>query len=280
MSIRIVTDTISDIPPDIAAELGITVIPDYINVGTDSFLDGVDLTRKQFYERLPHWPVAPTTAAPGIETFRKTYDSLAAEGASAIISLHLYEKLSNLSNVARLAAEATHSVPVTISTGAFLSLGGGFVAMAAARAARQGCSLAEVLDIIRDVSTRTHIFAALATLDYLRRSGRVSDLMARVGGWFQILPVMKLHLEEISMDPVRTRKNGLRRVMHLVEALGPLEQLGIVHANAPQYVKEIQQAAAHLFPAGGAPLVVDINPVIGEHVGPGVVGLVPVQAKK
>jgi DegV family protein with EDD domain len=183
VTIRIVTDTISDIPPEIAAEMGITVIPNYINVGRESFLDGVTITRREYYERLPHWSTPPTTAAPGIDTFHQAYEHLAAEGATAIISLHVFEKLSNLCNVARLGAAATHSVPVMVVPGPFLSLAGGFAVMAAAQAIRQNCSLPEVLAVIKDISARTHLFAALETLEYLRRSGRVSNLLARVGDW-------------------------------------------------------------------------------------------------
>ena len=90
MVIRIVTDSTCDIPPEVAAELGITVIPDYINVGEQSFLDGVDLTRREFYRRLVDWPVPPTTAAPGVDAFCKVYDRLAAEGASQVISFHIF----------------------------------------------------------------------------------------------------------------------------------------------------------------------------------------------
>jgi DegV family protein with EDD domain len=280
MTIRIVTDSTCDLPPEVAAELGITVIPDYINVGEESFLDGVDLTRHEFYQRLVDWPVPPTTAAPGVDAFCKVYDRLAAEGASQVISFHIYEKLSNLSNVAHLAAEATRSVAVNVVTGGFLSLGGGFIISAAARAARAGQSLAEIMQVVQDTAHRTHIFAALDTLEYLRRSGRVSNLMARVGSWFHILPVLKVHLEEIDMDMVRTRASGMARVIYLVEALGPIERLGILHSNAPEKAQQIRRQASHLFPPGKEPWVVDITPVIGTHVGPGAVGLAVVQAAK
>ena len=277
MTIRIVTDSTCDIPLEVAAELGITVIPDYINVGEQSYLDGVDLTRREFYQRLGEWPVPPTTAAPGVEAFCKVYDQLAAEGASQVLSLHIHERLSNLSNVARLAAETTHSVAVKVVTGGFLSLGGGFIISGAARAALAGKSVDEILQVVQDLSHRTYIFAALDTLEYLRRSGRVSNLVARLGSWIHILPVLKVHLEVIDMDLVRTRARGMARVIRLIEDLGPLEQLGIIHSNAPEKAQEIRRQASHLFSPGKEPWVVDITPVIGSHVGPGAVGLAAVQ---
>jgi DegV family protein with EDD domain len=280
MTIRIVTDSTCDLPAKIAGDLGITVIPDYINVDGNSYLDGVDLTRREFYERLPAWKTPPTTAAPGVDTFQKVYAGLAAEGASAILSLHPPDKFSNLANVARLAGGVVPGAPVTVVAGGFLTLGGGFIAAAAARAARAGRTLAEVVHLVHDLVGRTYTFAGLDTLDYLRRSGRVPHLVARLGSWLRIFPILKLHLDEIDMDMVRTRARVIERVIRLVEALGPLETLGIIHANAPQRALELRQRAAHLFPPGAEPWVVDVTPVLGSHVGPGAVGLSAVRAAK
>ena len=280
MTIRIVIDSTCDLPADAVVDLGITIIPDYINTQDGSFLDGVDLTRREFYERLPGWKTPPTTAAPGMGAFQKVYERLAAEGASAILSLHPSEKLSNLANVARLAAAATRSVPVLILTGNFLSLGGGFAAMAAARASLAGCQLSEVVSVVEDLARRTYIFAGLDTLEYLRRSGRVPYLVARLGAWLKIFPVLKLHQDEIEMDLVRTRANCIQRVIHLIEALGPLENLAILHTNVPERAQAFRRRIAHLLPAGNEAKVVEITPVIGSHIGPGALGLAAVQAAR
>ena len=280
MTIRIVTDSTCDIPATIAGEMGITVIPDYINVDGHSYLDGIDLTRREFYERLPGWKTSPTTAAPGLDTFQKVYERLASEGASAIISIHPPDKFSNLANVARLAGANVSSAPVTVISGGFLSLGGGFVAAAAARAARAGRSLAEVVSLVHEMAGRTFTFAGLNTLEYLRRSGRVPHLVARLGSWLHIFPILKLHLDDIDMDMVRTRARVIERMIRLVEALGQLETLGIVHTNTPERAMELRQRVAHLFPTGVEPWVVDVTPVLGTHVGPGVVGLSAVRAAK
>ncbi len=280
MTIRIVIDSTCDIPAKIAGELGITVIPDYINVDGSSYLDGVDLTRREFYERLPGWKTPPTTAAPGVGTFQRVYERLAGEGASAILSLHPPDKFSTLANVARLAGANVSSAPVTVVSGGFLTLGGGFVAAAAARAAHAGHSLAEVVRLVHDLAGRTFTFAGLDTLEYLRRSGRVPHLVARLGSWLRIFPILKLHLDEIDMDMVRTRARVMDRVIRLVEVLGPLETLGIVHTNAPERALELRHCAAHLFPPGVEPWVVDVTPVLGSHVGPGAVGLSAVRAAK
>ncbi len=278
MTVRIVTDSTCDLPADLAAELGISVIPCYINVAEKGFLDGVDITRQQFYERLPGWPVPPTTSAPGMDAFLAVYERLVEEGASAIISMHPLDKLSNLANVARLAAGHITAVPVTVVPGDFLSLAGGFVAIGAARAARAGRSLPEVLKIIEDRVERTYIFAGLETLEFLRRSGRVSHLGAILGTWLKIFPLLKLHMDAIDMEPVRTKTRVMERMVELVKGLGPLEELGLLHANAPTKVEELRLQAGFLFPPGKAVHTVDITPVIGVHIGPGAVGLVAVKA--
>jgi DegV family protein with EDD domain len=277
MTIRIVTDSTCDLPAEIAAELGITVIPNYINTPDGGFRDGVDLTRREFYDRLPGWQRPPTTAAPGTAVFQEAYERLAAEGASAVLSLHPPEKFSNLANVANLAASAVPGLPVTVLSGNYFSLGGGFAAIAAARAGLNGCPLAEVIRLVQTLTQRTYIFAALDSLEYLRRSGRVPHLVARFGAWLNILPVLKLHLDEIDMDLVRTRARGIQHVIALTESLGPLEQLGILHTNVPERAHAFRQRIAHLLPLAKDAWILDVTPVLGTHIGPGAVGVAVVK---
>ena len=278
MTVRIVTDSTCDLPADVAAELGISVIPCYINVAELGYLDGIDITRQQFYEQLPTWPAPPTTAAPGAGAFIAVYERLIKEGASAIISLHPLEKLSNLSNVARLAASKITSIPVSVVPGDFLSLAGGFAAIAGARAARAGGSQAEILQVIANTAERAYIFAGLNTMEFLRRSGRVSHLKAILGTWLKIFPLLKLHQGVIDMEPIRTKTRVIERMICLVEELGQLEELGIVHANAPEKAMRLRRQAGALFPPAKEVHIVDITPVLGVHVGPGTVGLVAVKA--
>ena len=111
MSIRIVTDSTCDLPDEIISQQGITVVPMYINIGNESYQDGINLTREEFYERLPRYPYAPKTATPSIDTFLQVYDRLANEGAKAILSIHISEALSATVNAARTAAEQFTRIP-------------------------------------------------------------------------------------------------------------------------------------------------------------------------
>jgi DegV family protein with EDD domain len=135
MSIKIVTDSTCDLPPAVIAELGITVIPLYIHVGEQVFRDGVDLSRAEFYERLPGFHPFPKTAAPGADIFRAAYEKLAAEGATEILSIHISISLSATVDFARAAAAETRAAPVTVWDSQQLSLGMGFLVAEAARLA-------------------------------------------------------------------------------------------------------------------------------------------------
>ena len=138
MSVRIVTDSTCDLPAEVIARYGIHVVPLYINVGKHGYLDGVDITREEFYTRLPTFAAHPTTAVPSTERFRAAYNTLADEGASEIVSIHISIALSAVVDVARVAAQDTTSVPVMVIDSQQLSLGTGFMVETAAKMAAAG----------------------------------------------------------------------------------------------------------------------------------------------
>ena len=185
MTVRIVTDSTSDLPGDIIARYGIGVAPLYINFDQESYQDGVDISREDFYRRLPDCDPLPTTAAPGIPTFTQIYETLAAGGATAIISIHIAASLSATVNVARVAAKQA-SIPVTVLDSGSLTMGAGFLVWEAAKAAAEGRPLDEILPELEAQSARTHVFAALDTLEFLRRGGRLIYTwdMESTDGWF------------------------------------------------------------------------------------------------
>ncbi len=276
MSIRIVTDSSCDLPGDIIASFGISVVPMYVNVGTDSFLDGVDMSRQQFYEGLPQFEVHPTTSVPAPGQFVKVYEQLAAEGATQILSIHISSSLSAVANSARLAAEEVDSVPVIILDSGNLTVGTGLLALTAAKAVAEGKTLDEVLALLKDQIPRTYCFAALDTLDFLRRSGRLSRFQSSLGALLQVKPVLTMNDGSFEMERERTRKRALARVIELAEALGPLEELAVVHTHSLEEAQHLQKSAEHLFPVDSSPLFAEVTPVIGTHIGPGAVGFVAI----
>ena len=260
-------------------EYGIRIVPCYINIGTESYLDAAGLSRAEFYQRLPNYNPLPTTAAPGIGKFVEIYEQLAAEGATEIISIHVYSKFSNLCNAAQLAANTLQNIKVTIVDSMSVSMGMGFIAIAAARAARAGLSLAEVLARIKETIEHTYLFAVLDTLEYLRRSGRVSWVMAGLGNLLQVKPVLILHRGKLSIEPVRTYHRSFERLTGLLGSIVPLQDLVLVHAHAPERLEALRQQTRHLFPPGLAAPALEVTPIIGAHTGPGAVGFLCLAGK-
>lgn len=277
MTLRIVTDSTCDLPQDVIQRYRITVVPLYINIGEQSFLDGVELTREEFYRRLPGWDPPPTTATPSPESFQKTYEGLAGEGASEILSIHISESLSATVNVARIAAERTTVRPVTVLDSRQLSLGTGFVVERAARAAVEGRSLREILTMLDDQIRRTHVFAALDTLEFLRRSGRMNGLIAGLGSLLQVKPLLKMYQGSPTSERVRTTNGANRRLLELLAEIHPFERIALVHTHAADKAQALLDQLQLALPDRQVTSV-DITPVIGAHIGPGAVGFSVISA--
>ncbi len=277
MTVRIVTDSTCDLPAETIARYGVGVVPLYINVGKQGYLDGVDITRDEFYAKLPTFPVHPTTAVPSTNRFRALYDTLAEEGASDVLSIHISATLSAVADVARMAARETASVAVTVFDSGQLSIGTGFLVETAARMAATGSSVSEIVSTLNDQIKRTHTFAALDTLEFLKRSGRMNQYLADFATLLQVKPILTMHAGKAGTQRVRTRKHAVRRLLEMLQEFGKLERAAIVHTGVPDRVDALHALAAPWLPAGETQ-VANITPVIGAHVGPGVVGFSVVAA--
>lgn len=278
MTICVVTDSTCDLPPAVAAWHHIAVVPCYINIGTHDYLDGVNLSRQEFYERLPEYDPPPKTAAPGSELFQQTYARLLATGATEIISIHIAASLSAVLNAANVAAQDT-STAITVFDSQQLSLGTGFLALAAADAARAGAGRVEIIAQLQDQILRTHSFAVLDTLEYLRRGGRISRFELGLASLLQIKPIFKIYAGEIIAEKTRTRRVALEQLLNRISALGALERLAVLHVRARERAEELRQVVQRLYPQITIAQCEEMTPVLGAHFGPGMVGIVCVQAK-
>ena len=275
MTVRIVTDSTCDLPAEIVSQLGISVMPLYINIGDKGYLDGVEITRKDFYTSLPNYPVHPTTAAPSPAKFRDLYESLARQGATEILSIHISISLSATLDSACGGAQETISVPVTVFDSRQLTLGMGFLVETAAKLAMQGRTVKEIVPVLEEQILRTRVFTALDTLEFLKRSGRMNGVMAGLGSFLQLKPILTMYDGKPGAERVRTRERATQRILHHLRDMGPLERVAILHSNAPDQVAEIRERAAALLPTGEV-LAVDITPVLGAHIGPGIIGFAAV----
>ncbi len=278
MSIRIVTDSTCDLPRQLIEKHRIAVIPMYIHAGEQTFKDGIDLSRKEFYERLPGFKPTPTTAAPSPEVFRQVYEQLALEGATEILSIHISISLSAVVTIASQAAAETGKVKVTAFDSRQLSLGTGFQVLAAAQAAEAGRSMSEILSMLEDLVQRTRVFAALDTLEFLRRSGRMNFAISFLGTLLQIKPFLKMYAGKPTAERIRSRNGAMNRLVELLEESHPYERIALLHSQASDRAAALLERVRHLLP-GGDILIEEINPVLGAHLGPGVLGFACISQK-
>jgi DegV family protein with EDD domain len=210
--------------------------------------------------------------------FRRVYQRLADEGVTEILSVHISLSLSATVNSARMAAAEISSAAVTVFDGGQVTLGTGLLAVAAAEAAAAGHSIGQIVETLKEKRLRTHVYAALDTLEFLQRSGRMSWAVSKLGNILRIKPLLKMHDGDPQIERIRTTTRAIGRMMELVKELGPLENLALIHTHAPDKLEVLYEKAKHLFPTQDAPLRAEVTPVIGTHVGPGAVGFACVAA--
>jgi len=279
MNVRIVTDSTCDLPEEVVSKYNITVIPLHINQGEKSYLDGIELTREEFYARLPDYKPAPTTATPSPETFRLKFEQLAEEGAQTILSIHISESLSATINSARLAAEQFKHIPVTVLDSTQLSLGLGFIVEKAAQMSELGHKMDEIVINLQELMKRTYVFASLKTLEYLRRSGRMHFALARLGEILQIKPLLHMNQGHPSAHRTRTQSRATERLMEWLRENAPYEKLAVVHAGVQAEAEAMRERVKEFLPESDIP-VVQITPVLGAHLGVGALGFACVSAKE
>ena len=277
-NICIVTDSTCDLPEETISHFGITVLPLHIAQGENTYLDGVDITREEFYNRLPGFKPAPTTAAPGPELFVKAYERLAESGAQAILSIHISEKLSATVNSARTAAQQFTRTPVTVLDSSQLSLGLGFIVEQAAQMAELGHKAEEIVANLQDLMKRTYVFASLKTLEYLRRSGRMHFAMARLGEILQIKPLLHMNQGEPTAHRTRTQSRATERLMEWLREYAPYERLAVVHAGVLAEAEAMRERVREFLPSGEIPIV-QITPVLGAHLGVGALGFAVISSR-
>ncbi|GJQ37115.1 MAG: hypothetical protein JETCAE01_31250 [Anaerolineaceae bacterium] len=271
MSIAIVTDSTCDLPQHVIHELGIKVIPLFINIGDKGYLDGVDITRKDFYTNLPGYTVHPTTGTPGTDAFKEAYQTLKDKGYTEILSIHISEKLSATVNVARNAAHEFRQIPVTVRDSGQLSLGTGLQVERASRMAAEGRSMQEIEIALDDLMARTFVAARLDTLEFLRRSGRMNRFIAGIGSLLELKPILTMRNGLPGSERVRTAHKAEARLLKMLEEHQPIEHFSLLHTNSPEQAMAFRDQAAHFLSVEVA-YSMDITPVIGAHIGPGAVG--------
>jgi DegV family protein with EDD domain len=273
MPVKIVTDSTSDLKPHIADPLGITVVPLYIHFGTESYLDGVDLTTEEFYRKLASSKTLPTTAVPSPASFAQVYDKLARE-TDEIVVISLASKLSSCHEMESQAIgmmKRKCRIELIDSKAGCMALG--LIAIAAAKAANAGANIDEVLDITRRNIPRAKIYFAFDTLSYLKRGGRVNAAQAFLGSVLNVNPIMTL--EEGEGKPVgrpRSRAKAIEFLYKFAASFSNIEEMGIEDATTPDEADTLAERINSIFPRKRI-YRTKVSPVVGTHVGPHVLAV-------
>lgn len=277
--IGLVTDSPCDLSADVIEKYAIEVIPAILVIEGREYVDGIDITREQFYTRLPAMRQAPSTAAPAPAEFAARYEKLLSAGCEHVISLHTAERLTSIPNFARTAAR-DFPEQVTVLESGSLTLGTGFQVLAAAEAIEQGLGLEGALEAVRVTRENVRVAAALDTMEYLRRSGRVPAPITAIGGLLSIKPVVELRQGAVRpISAARTTRQANQALFKFLTGLGPLQRLSILHTNAEararDFLKLLMESKLRLNLPREIGLT-NVTSLIGTHVGPNGVGFAAV----
>lgn len=269
MTVAVVTDSAADLPPSLARDLGVAVVPLTVSFGDRGYLDGVDLDAAEFWARVETDPEFPTTASPPPDAFARAYAEAAERGADGVVSVHLSGELSRTLQSAASAARDAR-VPVEVVDSRAASLGEGLVAIAAAWAARAGGRLEEVAAVARSCPPRTRMYAMIDRVEFLRRGGRLGAAKAAFSDLLRIRPVLTLTdgVPEL-VARARTRSRAIAEV--LARTATRAEAAAVIHSDAPEtadVVSRVREAT------GVEPVEARVGAVMGAHLGPRAVGVV------
>jgi fatty acid kinase fatty acid binding subunit len=270
-NVAIVTDSVADLPLQTAEEFGITVVPLVIRFGTDLYRDGLDLSPDRFYEKLRTSKALPATSVPPPAAFADAYDKL-AEKTNEIAVISLTSKLSATYQVALQAAGLMKKrCRVEVLDSQWAVMAQGFITIAAAKAARAGASLDEVLDVARHTMQRVGMCAAFDTLEYLERGGRIGKAQAFLGSLLKVNPIIGIKDGEVHpLARERSRAKAVDYLYNFATNFGNVEGLAVEYATDLDEANKLVQRLHTKYPQVPAYLS-RTSPAIGTHTGPGLI---------
>jgi fatty acid kinase fatty acid binding subunit len=275
--VAIVTDSASDLAPARAAALGISVVPLAVNFGSQSFRAGVDLSTDEFWQRMtaPDAPF-PTTAAAAPGDFKAAYDAAFADGADAIVSIHVAGTLSGAIKSAEVARAMLPEREIHIVDSMGASMCESLLAELAVGMARMGVGAAEIARVSEERRPDVAMIVALDTLEYLKRGGRISGAKAAIGTLLSVKPIIEVKDGKVEQAAqVRTRGKARETVIEMI-CVRPIERLSVLHTTNAD-VEAFRDEIIGRVPGGIDPAAVTIDlvgPSVGPHLGPGCVGAV------
>lgn len=275
--VQVVTDSTADIPDAEVSRHHISVVPLRVQFGDETFLDRVELSADEFVERLRRSSDLPTTSQPPVTAYEAAFQQAIHQDHDGVC-VCLTAGLSGTFNAARLAAESVGSDRITVIDSLSASMATGWCAIAAAKAAAAGASRQEVAAAAESARGRYQLYAALDSLEYLHKGGRIGRARQLVGSMLSMKPIVAIEEGEVRpVERVRTWRKALDRMVALAAAQGSLEGLAVLHVGNPDDAERVSSQLREMV-GDGAIIVGDIGPVVATYAGPGAIGIVTLRA--
>lgn len=270
--VAIVTDSTADLPPQLTRSRAITVVPLTLHFDGRALLDGVEITPTEFYRRLPAATIHPTTSQPSPGQFAEAYSKLLTDH-SDVVSIHISERLSGTYASARQGAEMTDPSRVRVIDSHIVSMSLGLVTLAASSLAAQDADAAAIEHRILGLREHVQTFFSVATLEFLRRGGRIGRASALLGSVLQVKPVLCIRDGQVTpLERVRTFDRALNRIVELTRAVDRGKGVCVIVGHA-EALEDAERIAKELEPIADTLMIQSLGPVVGAHAGPGVVGV-------
>ncbi len=281
MPVRIITDSTADIPPQVAAEYGIRVMPLYVHFGNEVYRDGIDLKPDEFYPMLVANKTLPTTSTVAPVEFAQMCDELSKE-TNEILAITLSSKLSATYDVALQGRDLRKDKKcrVEVLDSKLFSMALGLVVIGAARRAREGASLDDVVESAKGLYSRIHVRMTFDTLEYVRKGGRIGAAEAFMGRLLDVKPI--LTLKDGMATPVvrrRTRAKAIEYLRKFAASFDSIAELAVAYTTTPEDAVGLINDLDDVFPKERVYLSV-IGPVLGTHLGPGALGIAVVEPER
>lgn len=274
--VAIVTDSTAYIPEDLVSSYNISVVPLVVIWGEETLRDNIDISPNEFYERLSQAKIMPSTSQATIADFADVFHKLHSQGYE-ILTIVISAALSGTMDSAIQAKEMVPEATIEIIDSKFTSVPLAYMAIASARAAKRGASLAECKKLAEKIRANTQVYFAVDTLEFLHRGGRIGGASRFLGTALNLKPILYLHDGKVeALERVRTSKRAHQRLIELLESdingRKPINMMGVVSAAAEESAsKLLKKILKHFDPK--EVLLANISPVLGTHAGPGTVGV-------
>ena len=281
--IAIITDTDASLPADVAERYGIEQVSINVHFGEETVATGTEINDAQLFARVDREGKLPTTSAPSPGQFSVAFQRALDEGAEQIVCLCVSSEVSATYGAAVVARDTILDADITVVDTKSLTMGQGFMVLAAAEAAATGASVDEIVAQALDVGQRIHVYAALSTVKYMAMSGRIGSLAAGMATLLNVKPILAVQDGKLDLlERVRTQKKSWARVIELTaEAVGeqPIERMAIVHSNAADEASLFGEQASERLPCPEDVIMAELTPGLSVHSGAGLVGIVAVAGK-